>query len=117
MHPGIRLLLDEKSGPYLSISIRTKKEEEGYKSTQFCNNYLDSTIAYMSFLYSPSLFAIQIYRGRLLQENEPYMEFMLLIEDSLSISDDLADSITAGRLELIKDPDHYSRYLLLTSQK
>ena len=113
--PGIKLLLNKNDGPYLSISVRTKaNREEAYKAKQFCDQHIDLTISYMSFTYSPSLFAIQVYRGIELDEDEPEMNFMLLMENPVSLPDDLSDSLSSSRLELSKDKDHYSRYLLMS---
>lgn len=108
--PNVQLSLS--IGPFISITVRTK-EDVPYKAKKFCEEHLNTTIAYMASVYDYALFAQQIYRGQLLEENEQIMEGMLLVKNPVSIPADLSVSLTDMRSVLIKDQNIHDRYSLM----
>jgi hypothetical protein len=74
---------------------------------------LDTTIAYMASVYDYALFAQQIYRGQLLEDNEQIMEGMLLVKNPVSITADLSGALTNMRSALIQNQNIHDRYSLM----
>jgi hypothetical protein len=76
-------------GKYISITVHIELEEDNlYKATQYCDGFLDSTIAQLSCVYDPTLFLKQVYRGQLLDGNESSSSMfgMLLAVNPVSIT-------------------------------
>lgn len=108
--PNLKLLLP--NGPYISITVHTK-ESVPFKAKQFCEDHLDSTIAHMASVYDSALFAQQVFRGQLLEDNEEIMQGMLLVKSPVSISDNLPVALSDMRAALVKDQELHARYLLM----
>lgn len=108
--PNLQLSLS--IGPFISITVRTK-EEVPYKAKKFCEEHLDTTVAYMASVYDYALFAQQIYRGQLLEDNEQIMEGMLLVKNPVSITADLSGALTNMRSALIQNQNIHDRYSLM----
>ena len=108
--PNVQLSLS--TGPFISITVRTK-EEVSYKAKKYCEEHLDTTIAYMASVYDYALFAQQIYRGQLIEDDTQLMEGMLLVKNSVSIPSDLSVSLADMRSALTKDQDIHDRYSLM----
>ena len=67
----------------------------------------------MASVYDSALFAQQIYRGQLLEDNEEIMQGMLLVKNPVSISDDLPSALYNMRAALDKNQELHARYLLM----
>jgi hypothetical protein len=105
--------LSINEGRYVSITVRTK-DSNPYSAKQFCEAHLDTAIAGLSLLCDPGIFAHQVYRGWVLEEQKAILEAWIQIKPPVVVSSEVSQALENILSKLPEDKDLKERFSLMS---